>query len=64
MRYNKAELERIVVAQLDNLDAMNDLVAIMRTQNELLRKANERLESVVEEFGKKRYKFVRNGTAR
>ena len=37
-RYKKADLEKIVLMQLENLDVMNDLLGIMKVQNELLGK--------------------------
>ena len=54
-RYKKADLERIVLMQLENLDAMNDLLRIMKVQNELLEKANEKLAKDVAKFKRKDY---------
>ena len=42
-RYTKADLEQIVYMQLDNLNAMHDLLRIMKAQNELLENANKKL---------------------
>lgn len=39
-RYNKADLEEIMAAQLDNLNAMHDLFRITKFQNELLELEN------------------------
>ena len=39
-RYTKADLEEIVFTQLENLDAVHDLLRIMKAQNELLETAN------------------------
>ena len=52
-RYKKADLEKIVLMQLENLDAMNDLLRIMKVQNELLEKANEKLAKDVAKFKRK-----------
>ncbi len=48
--YTKAQLEQIVYTQLENLDAMNDLLRIMKLQNELLDKANMQLKDEIKEF--------------
>ena len=40
-RYTKADLEEIVYLQLENLNAMHDLLSIMKHQNELLNNANK-----------------------
>ena len=42
-RYTKADLEELVYCQLENLNAMHDLLKIMKTQNELLENANIKL---------------------
>ncbi len=54
-RYTKADLERIVFTQLDNLNAMNDLLCIMKVQNELIKNANKKLKDEVMEFKHKFY---------
>ena len=41
--YTKADLEKIVYTQLENLDAMHDLLKIMKVQNDLLERMNKRL---------------------
>ena len=48
--YTKANLEQIVMTQLENLNAMNDLLAIMKLQNELLHNANKKLKDEIYEF--------------
>lgn len=48
--YTKAQLEQIVYTQLENLNAMNDLIRIMKVQNELLENANKRLSDEISEF--------------
>ncbi len=55
-RYTKAELEEIVFTQLDNLNAVHDLLRIMKTQNELLENANKKLKDEVSDFKVKYYK--------
>ncbi|WP_299362156.1 hypothetical protein [Winogradskyella sp.] len=52
-RYTKAELEQIVYAQLENLNAMHDLISIMKHQNELIANANKKLKNEIEDFKKK-----------
>ena len=41
--YTKADLEKIVYTQLENLDAMHDLLKIIKVQNDLLERMNKRL---------------------
>ena len=43
LRYSKAHLEELVFTQLENLNAIHDLLRIIKTQNELLQRANEKL---------------------
>ncbi len=43
-RYTKADLEEIVYTQLENLNAVHDLLRIMKHQSELLDKVNKKLE--------------------
>ena len=47
--YTKADLEKIIMTQLENLNAMNDLVTIMKVQNQLLNNVNKRLQQEVSE---------------
>ena len=49
-RYTKADLERIVTVQLENLNAMHDLISIMKHQNELLNNANKKLKDEISGF--------------
>ncbi len=58
-RYTKADLERIVFTQLENLNAMNDLLVIMKVQNELLNNANKKLKDEISEFKQKFYSTVK-----
>ena len=60
-RYIKAALERIVSTQLENLNAMHDLLRIMKTQNELLENANKKLSDEVTDFKVRYYKTGKLG---
>jgi len=46
-RYTKADLEQIVYTQLENLNAIHDLLSIMKHQNELLNRANKKLKDEI-----------------
>ncbi len=61
IRYTKADLERVVYTQLENLNAMHDLLSIMKHQNELLEKANKKLHGEVSGFKEKMYPLLRKG---
>jgi len=52
-KYTKADLERIVYTQLDNLNAIHDLLRIMKLQNELIENANKKLKDEIYDFKKK-----------
>lgn len=52
-RYTKAQLEQIVHTQLDNLNAIHDLLRIMKLQNELIENANKKLKDEVIDFKKR-----------
>ncbi|WP_420385397.1 hypothetical protein [Roseivirga sp.] len=54
--YTKADLEQIVYTQLENLNAMHDLLTIMKTQNELLEKANQKLSREISDFKSRCYR--------
>ncbi len=54
-RYTKADLEQIVYVQLENLNALHDLLSIMKVQNELIQNANKKLKDEVSEFKQKQY---------
>lgn len=45
--YTKDDLEKIVLCQLENLNAMNDLITLLKVQNGILEKANKRLEKAI-----------------
>lgn len=52
-KYTKADLEKIVYTQLDNLNAIHDLLRIMKLQNELIENANKQLKDEVLDFKKR-----------
>lgn len=52
-RYTKADLEELVYCQLENLNAMHDLLKIMKHQNELLDGANKKLSKEILDFRKR-----------
>ena len=54
-RYTKADLERIVSMQYENLNAIHDLLSIMKHQNELLNSANKKLKDEITDFNQKLY---------
>lgn len=54
-QYTKADLEALVSCQLENLNAMHDLLSIMKVQNELLHNANKKLKDEISEFKEKHY---------
>ena len=55
MKYTKADFERIVMTQFENLNAMYDLLSIMKVENELLDNANKKLKDEVNDFKQKFY---------
>ncbi len=54
-RYTKSDLEEIVSVQLENLNAMHDLLSIMKHQNVLLDSANKKLKDEITDFKQKIY---------
>lgn len=54
-RYTKSDLEEIVSVQRENLNAMHDLLSIMKHQNELLDSANKKLKDEITDFKTKIY---------
>ena len=54
-RYTKADLEEIISVQLENLNAVHDLLSIMKHQNELLNIANKKLKDEIADFKQKLY---------
>jgi hypothetical protein len=57
-KYTKADLERIVFVQLENLNAMHDLLSIMKVQNELIHNASMKLKEEISDFKLKAYSKV------
>lgn len=55
--YTKADLEKIVYTQLENLNAMHDLLNIMKVQNELLHNANKKLKDEIFAFKEKQHVY-------
>lgn len=43
-RYTKTDFEMIIMNQLENLNAMHDLLAIMKVQNEILHNLNKKFK--------------------
>ena len=56
-RYTKADLEQIVSKQLENLDAMHDLLAIMKLQNDLIQNINHTLRKEIGQFQKEQINY-------
>ncbi|MBL4643980.1 MAG: hypothetical protein JKY44_10360 [Flavobacteriaceae bacterium] len=56
-RYTKAHLEEIVFAQLENLNAMHDLLGILKFQNNLILKINTSLKQEISEFKEQQVKY-------
>ena len=54
-RYTKSDLEEIVSVQLENLNAMHDLLSIMKLQNELLNGVNKKLKEEITDFKQQMY---------
>ena len=55
-RYTKADLEQIVSMQYQNLNAIHDLLSIMRHQNELITNANKKLSDEIKGVKEKLYR--------
>jgi len=56
-KYTKADLEELVYSQLENLNAMHDLLSIMKHQNGLIENANKKLKDEISEFRDKQVKY-------
>ena len=52
-KYTKADLEQVVYTQLDNLNAIHDLLRVMKLQNELIESANKKLKDEIIDFKKR-----------
>ncbi|QMU63470.1 MAG: hypothetical protein GKR88_03730 [Flavobacteriaceae bacterium] len=63
IRYTKADLEKIVYTQLENLNAINNLLSIMKHQNELLEKANKKFKDEISDIKQKIYPSLKKGRA-
>lgn len=63
-RYTKADLEEIVSVQLENLNAMHDLLSIMKHQNELLNGASKKLKDEISEFKESHVKYSTRGRSK
>ncbi len=59
-KYTKADLEQVVYTQLDNLNAIHDLLRVMKLQNELIENANKKLKDEIIDF-KKRVNYYSTG---
>ena len=57
MKYTKADLERIVLTQLENLNAMHDLLGIMKFQNDLIQNINQTLREEIGQFKEKQVMY-------
>lgn len=53
LRYTKEHLEKIVLVQLDNIEAMGNLLKLIKEQNYLLAKHNDKLKEEIEGTYKK-----------
>jgi hypothetical protein len=58
-KYTKSDLEELVSCQLENLNAMHDLLSIMKVQNELLHSTNKKLKEEISEFKEKQLPYPR-----
>lgn len=52
-KYTKADLEKVVYTQLDNLNAIHDLLRVMKLQNELIESTNKKLKDEIIDFKKR-----------
>lgn len=55
--YTKSQLEELIYSQLENLNAMNDLISIMCHQNDLLKNANKKLKAEITDFKERQMKY-------
>lgn len=58
-KYTKAELHELVYCQLQNLNAMHDLLKLLKKQNELLEIAYKKLSDEVSDFKQEYYSNYR-----
>ncbi|MGV7106474.1 hypothetical protein [Flavobacterium sp. U410] len=59
-RYTKSDLEEIVYRQLENLNAMHDLLRIMKVQNDLIQNINQALREEIGQFKERQFKYPTN----
>ena len=59
-RYTKADLEQIVYKQLENLNAMHDLLSIMKLQNDLIENINKTLREEIMQFKNHQVTYATN----
>lgn len=52
-KYTKADLEELVYLQLENLNAVHDLIGILKHQNDLLEQVNGSFKTEILRFKKK-----------
>ncbi|AUC14911.1 hypothetical protein BTO06_07065 [Tenacibaculum sp. SZ-18] len=52
-KYTKGQLEQVVHTQLDNLNAIHDIIRIMKLQNELIKSVNKKLKDEALDFKKR-----------
>ena len=62
--YTKADLEQLVSRQLENLNAMHDLLSIMKLQNDLIENINKTLREEILQFKTKRVTYATNRKAK
>ncbi len=63
-RYTKAELEEIVYKQLDNLNAMHDLLSILKFQNDLIQNISRTLREEIGQFKEDQVMYPKRGVRR
>lgn len=63
-KYTKANLEEIVYKQLENLNAMHDLLSIMKFQNDLIQNINQTLREEIGQFKKQQVMYPTNRKAK
>lgn len=61
LKYTKEHLEQIVFTQLENLEAMGDMLKLIREQNELIKKYNIVLGEEIEGLYKKVKPYSKRG---
>lgn len=54
-KYKKADLEELIYLQLENLNAVHDLISILKHQNDLLEGVNGKLKDELLNFRQRAY---------